>query len=73
MNNQTKIIDVLGLALSLLSRKDKFKLYLISIFSFFSSFLELGALFGVFAFISILFNSKVINDNYFLKFLMEFI
>ena len=72
MDKQIKIIDVLRLALSLLSRKDKFKLYLISIFSFISSFLELGALFSVFAFISILFNRELIKENYFLNFLWNF-
>ena len=69
MNNQTKIIDVLKISLSLLSRKDKIKLFLISIFSFFSSFLELGAIFSVFAFISILFNREIIKENPFLNFL----
>ena len=71
MKNKTKINDVLKLSFSLLSQKDKEKLFLISIFSFFSSFIELGALFSVFAFISILFNRELIKENFF-KFLMEF-
>ena len=72
MKNKTKINDVLKLSFSLLSLKDKEKLFLISIFSFFSSFLELGALFSVFAFISILFNRELIKENFFLNFLWNF-
>ena len=72
MKNKTKINDVLKLSFSLLSQKDKEKLFLISIFSFFSSFIELGALFSVFAFISILFNRELIKENFFLNFLWNF-
>ena len=73
MNRNIKILDVLKISFSMLERKDKLSLLLLSITSFFGSLLELIALISVLPFISLIFNEKLIKENNSLNFIWEFL
>ncbi|MDC3175767.1 ABC transporter ATP-binding protein/permease [Prochlorococcus sp. AH-716-D13] len=73
MNRNIKILDVLKISFSMLERKDKLSLLLLSITSFFGSLLELMALTSVLPFISLIFNEKLIKENNSLNFIWEFL
>ena len=67
MTKKIKVIDIFKISFSLLERKDKNRLILLSLFSFLGSFIEVAALTSVLPFVSLLFNSKLIEESRYLN------
>ena len=67
-----KVIDIFKISFSLLERKDKIRLTLLSLFSFLGSFIEIAALTAVLPFVGLLFNSKLVEENSYLNVIWNF-
>ena len=67
MSKKIKVIDIFKISFSLLDRKDKKRLIILSLVSFLGSFIEIAALTSVLPFVGLLFNSKLIEENNYLN------
>ena len=73
MSRKSTIFETISLSISLLSRKEKIKLILISLGSFFASIFEVIALMSVLPFLQILFDPKLLNTDKKIFIVWEFI
>ena len=69
MSKENKVIDIFNISFSILEKKDKNKLILLSFVSFLGSFVEIIALTSVLPFVGLLFNPKLIEENIYLNFI----
>ena len=71
MNTNMKIIDVIKVSFSMLEKKDKYKLIVLSIGSLLGSLFELLSLTSVIPFVSLVLNKELIKENNYLNFIWE--
>ena len=73
MSRKSTIFETISLSISLLSKKEKIKLLIISLGSFFASIFEVIALMSVLPFLQILFDPKLLYTDKKIFIVWEFI